>query len=184
MRLFRKSFCKRSFLRPQTSPVSAHAQPLLSSVLEQYSNWPLRTGLVLNWIMGRFLSQCFAQLGNNQWKKTKTVPWCNWILHLPRFTRNVQINVWNRFHFSDILTVIQGYIYTLLDGFLFLHGQSIRYSMNRTGESRSRTSNFVPERMAERAWWPKCQSSLLNIHLRLSCSSVPPRLAFATCGTV
>ena len=38
----------------------------------------------------------------------------------------------------------------------------------RGGTSRSHTSNIVPRRLAERVWWTKFESSLLNICSRLS----------------
>ena len=41
---------------------------------------------------------------------------------------------------------------------------------NRTGTSRSHMSNMVPERLTERVWWTKSQSSLLNIYYFLSWS--------------
>ena len=43
--------------------------------------------------------------------------------------------------------------------------EQLRY---RTEASRSQTLNIVPERLAERIWWAKFQSSLLNINFRLS----------------
>ena len=38
----------------------------------------------------------------------------------------------------------------------------------RTGTSRSHTSNILSERLAERVWYPKSQSSLLNIYFLIS----------------
>ena len=38
----------------------------------------------------------------------------------------------------------------------------------RTGTSRSQTSNILSERLAERVWYPKSQSSLLNIYFLIS----------------
>ena len=42
----------------------------------------------------------------------------------------------------------------------------------------------MPERLAERAWWPKSQSSAPEHSFTSQFSPAPPRLAFATCGTV
>ena len=49
-------------------------------------------------------------------------------------------------------------------------GYSVWYEQHRhrTGTSRTHTSNIVPEQLAERVWWSKSQSSLLNIYFRFS----------------
>ena len=50
---------------------------------------------------------------------------------------------------------------------LSLHAE-YEQQRHRNGTSRSHTPNIVLERLAERDWWTKSQSSLLNIYFRLS----------------
>ena len=44
----------------------------------------------------------------------------------------------------------------------------VRTALARGSTSRSHTSNMVLAQLAERVWWTKFQSSLLNIYFRLS----------------
>ena len=70
----------------------------------------------------------------------------------------------NKFHFLRLISLGQAII-------SLYRRKALWYGMvwtATTQNSRSHKSNIVPERLAEKVWWTKSQSSLVNIYFRLS----------------
>jgi len=73
---------------------------------------------------------------------------------------------------STAMIIFQlGYVHTIPPGSFWCRHEKLSgraRTVMAHGTNRSHTSNIAPERLTERVWWAKSQSSLLNVYFRLS----------------